>query len=404
MRVLLVHNRYRQPGGEDSVFEAEKALLERTGHEVLAFEEDNARLDGLNSIKVAKDAVWSREAQAKLRKLLQEGRPEVAHFHNTFLRISPAAYYACKEMGVPVVQTLHNYRLVCPGALLLRDGRVCEDCLGKAMPWPGVVHGCWRGSRAGTAVVATMLAVHRGLKTWTKQVDLYIALTEFARRKFIEAGLPAEKIVVKPNFVASDELRVMSDRPPITHRPSPITPSYALFVGRLAPEKGVRTLLKAWRQLKGIPLKVAGDGPLLREVQAFIARERLEAVEVLGPRPREEVFHLMQGAKALVFPSEWYEGFPMTIVEAFACGLPVIASRLGAMAEIVDHQRTGLLFEPGNPEALAEAVAWAWSHPRQMAEMGREARREFEEKYTAEKNYKMLMKIYQLAIERAKGK
>ncbi|RMD58704.1 glycosyltransferase family 1 protein, partial [Candidatus Parcubacteria bacterium] len=223
--------------------------------------------------------------------------------------------------------------------------------------------------------------------TWTEQVDCYIALTEFARRKFIEGGLPAEKVAVKPNFVYPDpgEGRHEGD--------------YALFVGRLSPEKGVRTILQAWRLLEGVPLKVVGDGPLRAGIEAFVRREGLEQVEVLGRRPREEVFRLMREARVLVFPSECYENFPMAVAEAFACGLPVIASRLGAMAEIVEDRRTGLLFEPGVPEDLAVKVEWAWNHPKEMAEMGREARREYQEKYTAEQNYEMLMQIYRSILE-----
>ena len=380
MRMLLLHNRYQHPGGEDNVFRAEADLLRRQGHEVVEFVEDNARLDGMSPLKAAVDAVWSREARRHIRRLIEENKPDVAHFHNTFLRISPAAYYTCREAGVPVVQTLHNYRLVCPGALLMRDGRVCEDCLGKVVPWPGVVHGCWRGLQMQTAVVAGMLTVHRLLRTWQEQVDVYIALTEFARRKFIEGGLPADRIVVKPNFVHPD--------PGGRGAPG----RYALFVGRLSPEKGLGTLLKAWQSLKEIPLKVVGDGPLREQVQAFAAG--YGAVEVLGRRPHHEVIALMKGARCLVFPSECYENFPMSVAEAFACGVPVIASRLGAMAEIVEEGRSGLLFEPGDAEDLAAKMEWAWAHPRELAEMGREARREYEEKYTAERNYERLMAIY----------
>ena len=385
MKIILLHNNYQQPGGEDAVFEAEKVLLDRMGHEIIPFVEDNARLNGMSALKAARNTIWSREAQGKLRQLIRETRPDVAHFHNTFLMISPAAYYACKEAGVPVVQTLHNYRLICPGALLMREGRVCEDCVGRAIPWSGVVHGCWRSSRVGTAVVAAMLTAHRLMKTWQEQVDVYVSLTEFARQKFIEGGLPAEKIVVKPNFVAPDPGEGAHEG------------DYALFVGRLSPEKGVRTLLRAWQWLRGVPLKVVGNGPLMEEVQGLVRREGLEEVEVLGRRPREEVFQLMREARVLLFPSEGYEGFPMTIAEAFACGLPVVASRLGAMAEIVEDQRTGLLFRPGDPENLAEKVEWAWGHPKELAEIGREARREYEQKYTAEKNYEILMEIYERA-------
>ncbi len=387
MRILIVHNYYTQPGGEDVVFEAERALLERYGHEVITFVEDNARLNVINPLKAAVDTIWSKEAQRNIRKLIEQSRPDVVHFHNTFLRISPAAYYVVKEMGLPVVQTLHNYRLICPGALLMRDGHLCEDCLDKVIPWPGIVYSCWRNSRMGTAVVTAMLTVHRLLKTWTKQVDVYIALTEFARCKFIEGGLPAEKISVKPNFIYPDPGNGEHGG------------NFALFVGRFSAEKGVKTLLTAWRLLKGVPLKVVGDGPLMAEVRGCVEREGL-TVEVLGRRSHEEVFALMRSASFLLFPSEWYETFGMTIAEAFACGLPVVASQLGAMAEIVEDGRTGLLFEPGNPEDLAARVEWALAHPQEMRRMGRAARQEFEQKYTAEKNYQMLMQIYELAQAR----
>jgi len=392
MKILISHNLYTQPGGEDEVFRAEAALLRSQGHEVVEFGEDNRELKDMNPVKAAVDVVWSREAYRKIGALIKETKPDVAHFHNIFLRISPAAYYACKEAGVPVVQTLHNYRLVCPGALLMREGRVCEGCLGKAVPWPGVVHGCWRGSRSQTALVVSMLTLHRCLKTWQEQVDIYIALTNFARQKFVEGGIPAEKIVVKPNLVAPDP------------RMGEARSKYALYVGRLSPEKGVRTLLAAWSRVKRLPLKIVGDGPLMEDVKDFVSRQALIGTDVLGRLPREEVFLLMKGARALVVSSECYENFPMAIAEAFACGTPVISSRLGAMAEIVEDGRTGLHFTPGDCDDLAAKVDWAWSHPERMREMGREARREYERKYTAERNYHMLMEIYQKAMERARGR
>ena len=389
MRILLIHNRYLQPGGEDAVFEAEKTLLEQMGHEVISFVEDNARINGMNLLQAAWNAVWSGEAQEKIRRLIREKKPDVAHFHNTFLMISPAAYYACKEEGVPVVQTLHNYRLLCVNALFFREGRVCEDCLGR-LPWRGVVRGCYRGSPLASGVVAAMLTTHRALGTWARGVDVYIALTEFARRKFMEGGLPAEKIVVKPNFVHPDP------------GPGEGKGGYALFVGRLSPEKGIRTLLRAWEQLDGkVPLKVVGDGPLAEEVRRAAAR--LPGVEWLGRKGQEEVYALMGDAAFLVFPSEWYETFGRVAIEAFAKGTPVLAADIGAVAEVTDHGRTGLLFRPGDPEDLAEKVEWAWTHPNDLREMGREARREYEQKYTAEKNYEILMDIYERARATASG-
>jgi glycosyltransferase involved in cell wall biosynthesis len=391
-KILIVHNCYQQPGGEDVVAKQEAEFLRQAGHEVVKYYRSNDEVKALGlwgKFSLAKRVVWAGDVVRDLRALIHREKPDVVHFHNTFLMISPSAYYACQELGLPLVQTLHNYRLICPGALLMRDGKVCEDCLRKIVPWPGVVHGCWRNSRSSTTVVAAMLTFHNVLRTWENQVDVYIATTEFARRKFAQGGLPAEKIVVKPNFVHPD--------PGNGGRKG----DFALFVGRISAEKGIRTMLSAWRLLKGVSLKIVGDGPLMAEVKEQIERERL-AVEVLNRRPREEVFSLMRQASFLVSPSECYEVFHMVIAEAFACGLPAVASRLGAMAEIVEDGRTGLLFEPGNSEDLAAKVEWAWTHEKEMIEMGKNARKEYEEKYTAERNYKMLMEIYQLAMERAK--
>jgi len=387
MKVLLIHNRYTQPGGEDVVFEAERALLERYGHEVITFVEDNARLNVINPLKAAVDTVWSREAQRKIRKLIEETKPDIVHFHNTFLRISPAAYYACKEARVPVVQSLHNQRMFCPKATMWRNGRVCEDCVGRAFPWPAIFHACYRNSRLQTTVVASMVALHRWLKTWIRTVDIYIIFTNFFKNKFIEWGLPADKLVVKPHFVYPDPgMRSES------------TGQYALFIGRLDLEKGVETLLKAWQYLPNVPLKIRGNGRLFNDVAT--ASRQMPAIKLIpGFLSKAELMHLIKGAKFLVWPSEgWYENFGLVAIEAFACGVPVIASRIGAMAEIVEDGRTGLLFEPGDPEDLAEKVAWAWAHPEEMAEMGQEARREYEAKYTAERNYEMLMAIYERAM------
>jgi len=314
------------------------------------------------------------------------------HVHNTVPLISPTVYYAAKAEGITVVQTLHNYRLFCPNALFFRNGHVCDDCMGKFVPFPGILHACYRESRAAMTVAVVMLSLHRVLRTYSRMVDMYIALTEFARHKFIEGGIPAEKIMVKPNFLHSD--------PSISERDR----EYALFVGRLSPEKGLRTLLKAWQQLKIIPLKLVGDGPLMDETHWFVGTGKLECIEVLGSCNHEQVIALMKNARFLVFPSEWYETFGMTIIEAFACSTPVVTSRLGAMIEIVEDGRTGLNFDAGNPDDLAAKVKWVWTHPRKREEMGREARREYEEKYTAGRNYKILMDIYKTAIERSRKK
>jgi glycosyltransferase involved in cell wall biosynthesis len=389
MKILAVHNRYQRPGGEDQVFVDETALLESRNHRVLRYEVHNDQVKQVNRLTLAKDTVWNTSAYRELGALIRRERPDVVHFHNTLPLVSPAGYYAARAEGVPVIQTLHNYRLLCPVALFFRDGGVCEDCMGKAVPWPGVVHRCYRGSLAASGVIATMLTIHRALRTWTEMVDVYVALTEFARNKFIEGGLPAGKIVVKPNFVAPDPGRGQGGG------------GYALFVGRLAAEKGTGTMLAAWDRLgTRIPLKIVGDGPLRDRVVEAAARQ--SNVEWLGHRPVEEVHALMGKADMLVFPSEWYETFGRVAVEAFAAGTPVIAANIGAVAELVEHGRTGLEFRPGDPEDLVTQVEWAMSHPAELRRMRDEVRAEFEAKYTAERNYRALMEIYEAALERKK--
>jgi glycosyltransferase involved in cell wall biosynthesis len=300
-------------------------------------------------------------------------------------------YYACKEEGVPVVQTLHNYRLACPAASFYRDGKICEECLDRG-PFHAVKYGCYRESKLATAALAAMLEVHRRKNTWTEMVDCYVALTEFAREKMIQGGLPADKIRVKPNFVLPD--------------PGPRTSDgdYALFVGRLVDLKGVGTLIKAWSKLPAsIPLVIAGDGPYRPEMEKLISDFKLANVDYRGRLSRNETLARMKGARFLMFPSEWYEGFPVTIAESFACGVPVLCSRLGGMQEIVDDGRTGLHFTSGDAADMAEKVQWAWSNPEETSNMGLEARAEFEAKYSAERNFGMLTEIYERVISRTKG-
>ena len=272
MRILLVHNRYRQRGGEEAVLDAESALLRERGHEVLEFLKDNRDLDAKPGFRVAVNAIWARRSRNEVEQLVRESRPDIVHFHNTQPRISPAAYYAVRAHGVPVVQTLHNFRLMCPSATFFRDGKVCEDCLGKVLPWPGVLHACYRNSRTASGTVAATIALHRGLGTWTKLVDRHIALTHFAKAKFVEGGLSEERIAVKPNFV------VDCGYPRST---AASVRKGALFVGRLSPEKGLLTLVRAWRKLT-LPLQVIGDGPLLR----FVSESVLPAVQTLGAKPK----------------------------------------------------------------------------------------------------------------------
>jgi glycosyltransferase involved in cell wall biosynthesis len=382
MKILLCHNYYQQPGGEDRVFADEARLLESRGHRVLRFTKHNRQIPKMGRWNLARRTLWNRQTYAELRELIRARRPDVVHCTNIFPLISPAVYDAACAEGVPVVQSLHNYRLLCLNALFLRDGRVCEACLHRPACWPGVRRACYRGSRAASAVVAAMLAVHRMRKTWTRRVDRYIVLSEFARRKFAGAGLPADRMAVKPNFLDPD--------------PGPGTGrgGYVLFAGRLAPEKGIDTLLGAWSRLpERLPLRIVGDGPLAERVRAAAGHD--PRIQWLGHRPRHVVQALMGKAACLVFPSVCYETFGRSIIEAFAAGTPVIASRLGAMQELVEDGSTGMCFEPGDADDLAAKILQVLLDPRRTARMRRAARREYQHKYTAETNYRQLMAVYQ---------
>jgi glycosyltransferase involved in cell wall biosynthesis len=391
MNVLLVHNFYQQPGGEDAVFADEAKMLRDRGHDVKLFTVHNDAVDRMGKLELARRTIWNRAAYDALRDAAAAHRADVVHFHNTLPLISPAGYRAAHDAGAAVVQTLHNYRLLCPTATFYRDGGVCEDCMGKFVPWPGVLHKCYRDNRAASAVIATMLTVHRAMRTYRDEVDVFIALTEFSRRKFIEGGLPAEKIIVKPNFVDPD--------PGVGSGAG----GHALFVGRLTEEKGVLTLLQAWETLAGsVPLKILGDGPLRTPVEQAAARAELN-VEYLGRQPPEKVSAAMGESGVLIFPSTWYEGLPRTIVESFAKGTPVIASKLGSMAELVEDGRTGYLFPPGDAAGLADRVRrtvgeTSDARRRRLRAAAREA---YERHYTADRNCVMLMGAYDVALNRA---
>lgn len=375
MKVLQVHNAYQYRGGEDTVVQAEAALLRAQGHEVIEMRRRFEQIAQRGPFGVARDALWSNQTLAELRQIVRDEKPDILHAHNIFPLISPSLFWAADDARLPVVQTLHNFRLLCPQAQLLRDRQVCEKCVGRT-PLPAVLHGCYRGSRPASAVLAGMLVLHRGLGTWTTKVDRFIALTAFGRDKFVQGGLPAERVVVKPNFVAVDAAATDQQR------------AGFVFVGRLSVEKGVDVLAQAAAGLPEGSLQVIGTGP------DAAALEHCGAAQMLGHQDSVAVRDAMARAQALVFPSIWYETFGLVIVEAFAMGTPVIASRLGAAVDVVIDGQTGLLFEPGDAVDLGRKLRWAQDHPQEMAAMGRRARELVLERYTPQVNYRQLMAIY----------
>ncbi len=384
--ILLVHNTYCQAGGEDQVFKAEARLLREKGHRVVEYRRSNSELDRIAKLTAAVETIWSRRSVRELSQLIEETAPDVVHFHNTFLRVSPAPYHACFRHDIPVVQTLHNYRLTCPAANHFRNGGPCDDCLGLRFPWPAIIHRCYHNSAAQSAVVAAMIALHRGLGTWGRAIQRYVALSSFMRDWMIRGSYPADRIVVKPNFLLDD--------PGVGTK----SEEYALYIGRLSPEKGIRTLMQAWVDPDMPPLKIIGDGPLENFVQNKVEVQSYPDVEILGRLAHDEVLAHMRKARFLVFPSEWFEGFPMVLLEAAASTLPVLATRIGSIPEIVRHEKSGMLFPPGNVLELRKLAKWFDRNAARSTEMGEFARKNYLQNYTAERNYSQLLDIYHQAI------
>jgi len=386
MRVIVAHNRYQYGGGEDEVVRDEIAMLRQHGHVVELIEQDNSAIHGIHGNLIASTSIiYSVGSRKRMEQAIHIFRPDIVHVHNWFPLLSPSIILEAGSAGVPVIQTLHNYRMLCANALLYRNGVVCTDCIGKSLPIDGIVHGCYRDSRAGSAIVTAAYIFHRLIRTWDR-VSLFIAVSDFEREILVRGGLPAEKVVVKPNFINSESWTEEENREDV-----------ALYVGRLSPEKGIRMLLSAWNSDKiQLRLKIVGDGPLADEVRSCAAMN--SKVEYIGLRSQYEVYHEMAKAKFLICPSEWYETFGRTVVEAFSQGTPVLAADIGCMRELVEEGVTGYRFPPGNVDALI-AGTFNFTSGEEYERMRANCRRLFQNKYTADINYHLLMDIYARAIE-----
>jgi glycosyltransferase involved in cell wall biosynthesis len=386
MRVLLVHNSYQQYGGEDTVVSAEMNMLRANGHEVVLYARHNDDLVSMSAAQKGVSVFWSSRTVSDIENLFRDWMPDVAHVHNTLALVSPSIYWVLKRHSVPIVQTLHNFRLVCPQAMLMRSGRVCTDCVGR-FPIGSIVNKCYRQSSVQSAVLVGSLWGHRAIGTWHNVVDRYIALSSCGRDVFIRGGLPADKISVKPNFVSA----------PLEYIKG-VTRSGGAFVGRLVEEKGVLVLLDAIRS-GGVPAPyIIGNGELAGEVRALVGDF------FLGSLPRAKVLEVLSARSYLLVPSVAYEPFGLVAIEAFSLGVPVIASRVGALPSIVVDGVNGLLFNPGDAEDLANKILWAERNPDSMRAMGENARNAYLELYAENKNYELLMQIYGRAIEEAARK
>ena len=382
MRIAFVHNHYRTatPSGEDTAFELETQLLRDAGYEVFRYTRASDEIAGFSALKkvtLPARVVWSREDQTRLQAFLDKTRPAVVHVHNTFPLISPAAIATVAACGLPVVATLHNFRTLCVNAQLFRDGRPCEDCVGRS-PLPGLVHRCYRGSLPMSATLASSIAFHKWRGTWTRDVTRFIALSDFARERFVASGLPADRIDVLPNFVSrpSTEPETKGD--------------YFLYIGRINFEKGLDFLASAWSSDMG-RLLVVGDGPTRASVEPALRRRG--GVEFLGSQPHERAMAILAKARALIMPSRVYEGCPVVLAEAYARGVPVIGPRHGAFAEYIEDDETGRLFNPGDPVHLGECIR-ALQTSQIATRMGERARRFFERTFTPERHRAQLLEIY----------
>jgi len=395
MNILLAHNYYGSaaPSGENRVFETEINLLRQRGHKVSVIirRSDVIRAKGaMGAIHGALATPWNVFAARDIHRMVEADSPEVVHAHNTFPLLSPAIFHAVGRRAARVL-TLHNYRLFCPAALPMRAGHVCTECMDRHSVIPAIRYGCYRGSRIATMPLATSIALHRHLGTWTNQVDAFIAMSEFQREKMIAAGLPADLVHVKPNFYPGDPSVV----PWAARRPS------AVFVGRLSAEKGVLALVRAWMMwgASAPELRIVGEGDLRGELEQLAASSAEVPIRFLGQLADEAARDEIANAKLLVLPSECFEGFPMVVQEAFALGTPVAVSNIGPLPSIVQPGKNGVIFEPGAPRSLLAAVRTVWEQAGELENLAAGARRSFETLYTEDVNYRMLMTIYGQAME-----
>lgn len=379
MRILILHSRYLSGpvSGENRVVEDEASLLSEGGHEVDLYAPSPHDTGATNSLQLAAKTVWSLSATRELRRRIASFKPDIIHCHNLFPMLSPAVLRVPDRPAV--VMTLHNYRLMCLPATLLRDGEICELCVGRN-PLPGVRHRCYRGSLPGSGALAASLTFHRHINSFDR-VNLFLAVSDFLRSKHIDAGLPKERIQVKPNFAWSMPQRDGAGR-------------YFLYMGRLAPEKGVRSLLEAWRGVAE-PLMIAGSGP----DEHALRSEAPSGARFLGPVAPGRIPELLRNARAVLIPSIWYEGAPRAILEAYAAGVPVIASRIGGLAEVVDDGISGLLVDPGDHSAW-QAAARSLLDDRRSEQLGRGAYAMWQRHFSPDRALHNLEKCYEQALIR----
>ncbi|MGB3544520.1 glycosyltransferase family 4 protein [Rubrivirga sp.] len=384
LTVLLVHNFYQKQGGEDGVFEREGGMLRENGNRVLEYTLHNDDVGDLGKLSLLKRTLWSDESYRRVKSIVEDENVDVVHVHNTLPLMSPSVFHGAHDGGAATVHSLHNYRLVCPGNLLFRDGKPCRDCVGTSLFLPSIAHACYRDSHTATAAVAGTISYHRRKGTWDRAVDRYIALSEFAKAIFIEGGLPGDRIAVKHNAPGVESGILSGGRS-------------VLSVGRLATGKGLGVLLNAWENAPDLPdLVIAGGGPLAPLVEA--ASRKDSRIQWLGWQSASEVDRLMGEAMALVMPAMSYEGWPLVVIEAMGRGTPIIATDHGVFPEMIEDGVTGRLFPFGDSAALADSVRKLAEGVRTGQSMREATWATFQRRYAREVNYERLAQIYRDAI------
>ncbi len=389
MKILICHNFYQSKGGEAQTVFREKELLEKKGNSVILFTKDNKEINNyglVQKIKFFFDIFFSFKTYREIKRIIERQRPDLAHIHNVFPLISPSVYYALKKMKIPVVQTVHNYRFLCPNGLFLNnDGKICERCKNGNF-FNAIMRKCYRNSYLQTLGMAFTLCLHHKLKTFTNKIDVFIAPSNFLKKKLIESGMPKKKIIVKPHFIRCEKIK-----------PSYEFDNYVVYMGRLSREKGLSTLLRAWKGMPNFTLRIMGDGPIRSELESFVIQKEITNVEFLRFIKGPKRFEVLKKAMFMIFPSEGYETFAYAIIESFACGTPVIASRIGAITELIEEGIVGFLFEPGNANDLLQKISMLIENKELLLKMRHNAWKLAEEHFSENIGYENIMEVYQKA-------
>ena len=393
MYILQIHNSYQTPGGEDKVVNAEKELLEANGHRVIQYYRHNNEIKDygfFQKIRFFVETIYSQRTCRELDKLIEKQKPDIAHIHNVFPLISPSVYYCLKRHNIPVVQTVHNYRFLCPNSLFYTRNAICEKCkAGNTMHC--FLNKCYKNNFLLSGLYALTFWIHGKVKTFQNKIDIFIALSYFSKDKLTEGCFPKEKIEIEGNFLSQNKTEPDYDKE-----------DYAIFMGRLSNEKGLITLLNAFRKMNKIKLKIAGKGGLEKELKMYTIKNNISCVEFLGFISGSERLELLQKARFSLIPSQCYDNFPTSALESFSVGTPVIASRIGGLPELIEEGKNGFLFESGDPDDLAEKISYLYENPDKTLEMGKYAHKCIDEKYGHQKHYERLMEIYEKAIEENK--